>query len=97
MSQIANIVEVVKAVEAKKRKDFPLRPGVTFFSEQDVWLFQEIQDERICIICRTAAIIDQFLGNNLRINFPRLELIDENLIKANVHKNCRCFLVRQIG
>lgn len=96
LQNIISVVEAVKAVESQ-RIDIARRYGVTFFSEQDVWLFQEVPDERLCSVCRMAATIEQFRGNNLRMNFPYWEIIDENMIKANVHPNCRCFLVRQIG
>ena len=97
-----SIVEVIQAVEgAKKRKDFPLRPGVTFFSILDVWLYQAVMDERLCLICDRHDDVGEYRGHHLRVRFPYLEIIDENTIKAHAHMprddNCRCFLVRQIG
>lgn len=98
LQSIAEVVAIVEAVEgAKKRKDFPLRPGVTFFSIWDVWLYQSVMDARICPICLGHEETDVFRGNHLRATFPYLEIIDENTIKVNAHPNCRCYLMRQIG
>ena len=54
-------------------------------------------DTRVCVICRTADEIRQFRGNNLRLNFPYLEIQDELTILPNAHPNCRCVLKRIIG
>ncbi len=104
LESITEVVAVVQAVEgAKLRKDIPLRPGVTFFSKQDYWLYQEIQDERICQVCRANADIGVFNGLHLRARFPYLVILDENMIGGLesgggglAHPNCRCFLIRQI-
>ena len=71
-------------------------PGehATFFSELDVWLFDARLDSKTCPLCRVADEIGEFRGNNLRMNFPYLEIIDVGTIKANVHPNCRCYLRR---
>ena len=95
-AQIARVVEIVRAVEAK-RIDFPTRYGVTFFSENDVWLFDATLDSKVCKVCRVAEEIGEFRGNNLRLNFPYWEIIDENTILPHVHPNCRCVLKRVIG
>ena len=102
------IVAAVLAVhEAKKRLDFPLRRGVTFFSENDVWLYDATLDGLVCDYCRTAEIIGEFRGNNLRLNFPDLEIVDENTLHPHNHvtlgwrtldtDTCRCVLKRVIG
>ena len=80
------------AVKRVRKSEFPA--GTTFFSENDLWLFQETLDTRVCELCRTAAQIGIFRGNNLRVNFPYLEIVDVNTIYPNVHPNCRCVLHR---
>lgn len=102
LQSIAEVVAVVQAVEgAKKRKDFPLRYGVTFFSKHDTWLYQAIMDDRLCPICDRHDDTAEFNGLHLRAKFPYLEIIDENTIKVHAHlprdDNCRCVLVRKIG
>lgn len=95
------IIQVVRAVQlvegAQKRRDFPTRPGVTFFSIQDMWLYHGVTDTKICPVCRAFELEYEFRGNHLRATFPYLELIDENTVKANVHPNCRCYLRRYLG
>lgn len=104
LSEIAEVVAVVQAVEgAKKRKDIPLRPGVTFFSIWDEWIFNARSDG---IVCQQCANLDgqTFRGHHLRARFPYLKIQDENTItgldsddRGLVHPHCRCVLVRQIG
>lgn len=108
MSCIHHVAEAVYAVrqfrEAKKRIDFPTRPGVTFFSGNDIWLYDPREDSITCEICRNiadqASLMGGFNGNSLRALFPFLQIIDENRIKAHAHMprddNCRCFLNRYI-
>lgn len=96
-SEIQAVIAAILVHEAKTRIDLPLRLGVTFFSENDVWLFDATLDTKVCPLCRAADEISQFRGNNLRMNFPYLEIIDENTIEPNVHPNCRCVLKRVIG
>jgi len=95
---VARVVKAVQIVEgALKRRTFPTRYGVTFFSIQDVWLYHGVTDSKICPVCRDHEQTYEFRGNHLRATFPYLEIMDENTIKANVHPNCRCYLVRFIG
>ncbi len=97
MTSLLQIIQVVKAVqEAKKRIDFPVRPGVTFFSESDVWQFQAVVDTKTCDVCSHLDMQD-FRGNELRTKFPFLDVIDEGMIQAHVHPNCRCFMNRFEG
>lgn len=90
---LPQLISVVKAVDAVTRIP-EHRLGVTFFSEEDVWIFDATLDNRTCVLCRTAEEIREFRGNNLRVNFPYLEIIDMNTIYPNVHPNCRCVLRR---
>lgn len=99
---IFEVVEAVRAVEgAKLRRTFPTRYGVTFFSEQDVWLYQAVMDARTCPVCTSHEDQGEFHGSHLRAKFPYLEIIDENTIKVHAHMprddNCRCLLVRKIA
>lgn len=100
MPNVTQVVEVVKAVEAYSIL-IPRRYGVTFFSKQDTWLYQAVEDERLCPICDRHADTHIFNGLHLRAKFPYWEIIDENTIKAHAHMprddNCRCYLVRKIG
>jgi len=93
---LQDCVRVISIVKAVQRIPKP-RTGITFFSENDVWLYQAVMDTKVCPVCTVAEKIEQFRGNNLRINFPYLEILDVNTIQANVHPNCRCLLVRVIG
>lgn len=98
---IMEIINAVKLVEAVQRIKPEHRhepgPTATFFSEWDVWLFDATLDTKVCNMCRLADQISVFYGDHLRANFPYLEIVDVNTIKANIHPNCRCFLHRKIG
>lgn len=104
MKSIVSIVEVVRAVEAKQRIETPQRTGVTYFSENDVRLFDARADTKVCPLCRKYETAHQWRGNNLRAEFPYLVILDENTIGGPepdggglVHPNCRCVLKRIIG
>lgn len=101
---IVRVCTIVEAVEAKRRIDQPQRPGVTYFSVYDVWLFQAVMDTKVCTLCRHYEIANEWNGNVLRSEFPYLTILDENTIGGPgpdgdglVHPNCRCRLVRKIG
>lgn len=100
-SQVINVVQVVKATQ---RILEPQRRNVTYFSENDLWLFNAVMDTKVCQTCRIAERIEYFRGNNLRVNFPNLVILDEFTIGGPeadggglVHPHCRCFLVRVTG
>lgn len=105
-----NMLTAIKIAQtaAKKRIDFPTRPGVTFFSGQDIWLFEARSDTKVCDQCRSyesqAEAMGGLNGNFIRALFPWLSRIDENTIGGPgeggdglVHPNCRCRLIRYIG
>jgi len=82
---------------AQKRVPTPRElPGLTYFSVHNVWLYQEVSDHKTCQLCRDYAEQNkgEYRGNHLRSIFPYLEILDVGTIKANVHPNCRCLLVR---
>ena len=98
----SGIIEAIQAIdavlEAKKRIDFPVRHGVTFFSAHDQWLYVAVLDAKVCDLCRSYEEKGMFTGDELRRTFPYLEIIDEDMIKVNVHSDtCRCFLMRYVG
>ena len=97
MSQkLVSVVHAVRAVSALKRRPEPWRPVVTYFSIHDIWLYQAVADAKVCELCRRYEEHGEFHGNHLRRNFPYLEILDVNTIAANVHPNCRCYLIRLI-
>jgi len=90
-------MKAVRIVEAVRRIEQPQRAGVTYFSVHNVWLFQAVMDTKVCTLCRHYETANEWNGNALRSEFPYLEIVDEGTVKANVHPNCRCYLVRKIG
>ena len=103
---IAGVVEAVRQFrEAKLRKDFPTRSGVTFFSVHDIWTWQARGDA--CPLCDPLDG-QQFTGQHIRAKYPYLIVLDENTLggqgylgggKAGAglrHPNCRCILVRRL-
>ena len=102
---ITEILSVVEAVQkARLAITFDVPYGTTFFSGQDIWLYDPREDDKTCEICRNiadqAALMGGFNGNSLRALFPHYEVVDVNTIKANAHmprdSNCRCLLIRYI-
>ena len=94
LSAVAAVSSVV-AVDAAKR--IPPEYKQSFFGEYDLWLYVPVYDEKLCPKCEAHARTQVFRGTELRSAFPYLEISDEDLIKANVHPNCRCELYRIIG
>lgn len=93
----SEILEIIEAVEQFERKWIPddlKKPGTTFFSPYDYWVFIEHDDGKLCNRCYMISLMGLFLGSELRLMFPYLEIIDEDTIKANIHPNCRCILRR---
>jgi len=90
---VEEVVEAVLVVDALQRK--PEEYGTqTFFGRYDFWIYLPVYDEKLCPKCETHARTLVFRGTELRRTFPYLEIVDENLIMANVHPNCRCELLR---
>ena len=104
LCEVARVVHAIETVEgAQKRRLFPTRYGVTFFSIHDVWLYNAVMDSKVCLICRGHEATGEFRGNHLRARFPYLVIIDENTIGGPepdggglAHPNCRCYLTRKL-
>ena len=96
--------EAVRVVEAIKRIPLDQRPGVTYFSVWDTWLFQARSDTKVCDLCKHYETWGEIRGDQLRTEFPYLVILDEDTIGGSepdggglVHPNCRCYLTRKIG
>ena len=108
MCELCQIVDVVQAVkEAEARIWFTPRKDTTFFSGNDIWLYDPREDNITCNICRNiadqAAGMGGFNGNSLRALFPWLQIIDQDTIggqgvmgRGLSHPNCRCLLNRYV-
>ena len=104
---LTEVVQAVRAVqEAQKRisPEMPKWKGATFFSKQDVWLYDARMDSKVCSKCRQYEDIGQFLGSHIRLIFPYLTILDMNTIGGPepggdglVHPHCRCRLRRKLG
>ena len=102
--QIAVVAAVIAFEGAKKRIPVGQRPGVTYFSMYDTWLFDATLDSKVCDLCRYYEEWGEIRGDLLRTEFPFLVILDENTIGGPgvggdglVHPNCRCRLIRKIG
>jgi len=104
---ILNAVRAVHAVrEATGRIWYTPRPGTTFFSKKDIWIWQARGDA--CPLCDPLDGTE-YTGAHLRATYPYLIILDENTIGGQGyqgggqagaglrHPNCRCVLVRYIG
>ena len=95
---LTEIIDVVRSVREAQRRVYI--GGATFFGKQDIWLYVEVSDQKLCPVCRGFAQagvgdnVGEYRGNRIRGFFPYLEILDVNTIKVNVHPNCRCVLVR---
>ncbi len=93
------IVEAVLAVqlvdEAAKRIPGGLR-GLTFYGENDEWLFLSSGHPHMCSDC-SAYDGDVYSGKELRSTFRYHKILDKNTIAALVHPNCTCLLIRMVS
>ena len=108
MSHLDFRTPVIRAVQAvqlveKARHRIPRElQGQSFFGAYDIWRYEGIADNKLCERClnfflRGPKGSPYYLGNELRVNFPDLEIETVNLIMPNVHPNCRCKLHRIIA
>jgi hypothetical protein len=94
LSAVAAVSSVL-AVDSLKR--IPEEYKQSFFGEYDLWLYIAVYDEVLCDKCWNFAQMDVFRGTELVSKFPYLEVHDKDRIDANVHPNCRCYLLRIIN
>jgi len=96
MSQLVKeVVAAVIAVREAKQRIFI--GGATFYSVNDIWLYIEISDDKLCDVCHANAHMEggEYKGNRIRGFFPYHEILDINTIKVNQHPHCRCIMVRK--
>ena len=70
--------------------------NVSFFSQEDIWVYFPEWDEKLCDECGEFAIgIPYFSGVQIRSAFPYMDIVGPDTIAVNVHPNCRCHLERE--
>ena len=92
-------IEAVLAVHAlESQKRVPPDSEQTFFSKFDLWMYNAVLDDRLCDMCLEYEKQPRWFGNQIRTEFPYLEILDDNTIKTHTHMprddNCRCTLTR---
>ena len=89
------VIDVAEAFEAAEKTWIPSDYKIlyTFFGANDLWHYIAVTDDRLCDACMVNDGMDMD-GTVLRGKFEWLEIIDANNIRPNVHKNCRCELIR---
>jgi hypothetical protein len=100
--QCVQIVKAVQAVhEARSRLFHPDLIGKGIFSAMTVWHYRgHYESDTQCEHCKAFDGQD-FLGSSIRVQFPDLEVIDENTIYVNYHMTlwgkdtCKCYLWRE--
>ena len=106
---VLNAVLAVQAIEGAQKRigiDVPTRPGVTYFSQKDIWLYQMNEIPTTCQDCKgyedLASSMGGLNGNFIRSLFPYLVIQGEDTIggpgeggKGLAHPNCGCLLVRK--
>ena len=103
MSQLTSrklaVLGAIIAHEAKKRIPPDLKGP--FFGEYDLWMYDAVLDNKLCLDCLENEANPRFLGGELRTKFPYMVVLDENTIGGPepngdglVHPNCRCRLRR---
>src|SRR3972149_6496709 len=71
-----------------------LRARATSFNANDWWNYIKSYHPNMCHQCDFYGDMPFFSGNDLRITFPYLEIVDENTIAVHVHNHCTCELQR---
>jgi hypothetical protein len=80
--------------EAVTRIPDKYRGKVTFFSVNDIWLYDTNPIETTCVACKELDG-SEWTGASLRAPFTWLEILDLNTIYPATHPNCRCLFHRQ--
>ena len=65
---------------------------VSFFSEFDIWDYGTL-GYNTCEDCNGFSMA-VYGGHELELIFPNLIILDENMIKPNIHPNCGCVMTR---
>ncbi len=91
--QAIHVVQAIQAYESKKRIPSELS-GTTFFSQNDWWNYIKSFDPNMCHQCDFFGDMPFFSGDDLRLTFPNLLIVDENTIHPMVHPHCKCELQR---
>jgi hypothetical protein len=105
MCELCNAVTAVR--EAEARIWFTPRKGTTFYSGNDIWLYDPREDSITCEICRNiadqASAAGGFNGNTIRALFPWHVILGPNTIggpgeggRGLSHPWCRCRLNRYL-
>ena len=108
MCQLCAVKAVQAVQKAEARIWFTPRPGTTFFSGNDIWLYQINEIPTTCEDCKgyedMASGMGGLNGNTVRSLFPYLMILDNNTIggqgeggKGLAHPNCGCRLIRYLG
>ena len=92
--EVAAAAAVAYLTEQQEKKWIPPDLKIPFFGKYDIWMYDAVLDSKLCDLCLEFEKTPRYLGNELRSNFPYLEVVDANTIKANVHPNFRCVLHR---
>lgn len=95
------LIQAVKQIQATDKHWLTEElQGKGIFSVNTVWHYKLEEGVENCKYCIAFDGRD-FLGNVLRLNFPDLQVYDENYIWVNYHQTlwekdtCRCFLYRE--
>jgi hypothetical protein len=91
--QALEVIQLVQAVEKAKQRIPAEHRGPTYYSSEDVWLYEQSDHPNMCEECGSYNL-NNFSGSDLRSMFPWHEVIDENFIYPKVHPHCFCGLVR---
>ena len=103
MSQLTSeYMAVVAAVLAfQEKKWIPPDVKIPVFGKYDLWMYDAVLDNKLCLDCLEHEKQPRFLGSELRTKFPYMVVLDENTIGGPepngdglVHPNCRCRLHR---
>ena len=88
------LVNVVRQIQASDKRWIPEEfRGPSYFSITDEWLYNTSEGPNVCEEC-TSYDNESFYGSDLRLEFPYLQVDDENTIYPSIHPNCMCRLVR---
>lgn len=91
--QPQQLVQLVQLTQKAKQRIPAELQGPTYYSENDVWLYEQSEHPNMCEEC-AGYNLETFTGTQLRSEFKWHEIIDINFIYPKVHPHCFCGLVR---